>query len=178
MSAIMEVYNYTPELIRNVLSSLDAETDRNLTEQIVSLFYDAGLTIKIKHIFYGTPNAYYRIQCYIKKSAESVIINTRNDLGKSGVVDGLNVQVRIENRDVFERLDSLSESIRKQIVEASDCRYCSAKCEGKRYVFTYANTEYTKCQYLCSNFRFTSNAKEDFNSIVDIIKKEILYKKK
>lgn len=177
MSSVMEVYDYTPTLLHDMTADLKDLLEKQAVEQIVNLFYEADLPVKVKHLFPDTPKSYYRILCFIKKSAEAVIINTRNDLGKEGVEDGLNLQVRIVNSVTFDRLDAFTENVRGQITDANDCRFCSAKCEGKRYVFSYAGTEYTKCQYLCSNFRFTIQTKEDVRDIAAIVKDEIAYKK-
>ena len=70
-------------------------------------------------------------------------------------------------------LGDFTESIRTQIIGGNECRYCSAKCEGKRYEFTYAGIQYTKCRYLNSNFRLTMQNENDVNNIVDIIKNEL-----
>lgn len=170
-------YDYSSELHERIIADIDKEIDKVCVEKILNIFHDAGLTIKVKHLFPDTPNAYYRILCFIKKSSEAVIINTRTDLGKEGVVDGLLLQIRIVNKNTFDILDQLSESIRSQIVGGNECRFCSAKCEGKRYEFVYAGTEYTKCQYLCSNFRLTIHDENAVEDVVRIIKDELSYKK-
>ena len=158
------------------MDDLDQTIDKVCVERILSIFHEAGLTIKVKHLFPDTPNAYYRILCFIKKSAESVIINTRTDLGKEGVINGLSIQIRIANKGTFDMLEQFTDSIRSQIVGANECRFCSAKCEGKRYEFAYAGTKYTKCQYLCSNFRLTVHDEETVDDVVSIIKDELAYK--
>ena len=177
MSSVMEVYDYTPMLLENIVSDLSAPLEQHIVERIVKLFYEAGLPVKVKHLFPNTPNSYWRILCFIKKSAEAVIINTRNDLGKEGVKDGLNLQLRIMNRASFDRLDEFTENVRDQIIGANDCRFCSAKCEGKRYVFAYAGAEYVKCQYLCSNFRFVIQTEEDIRDIAALVEDEIAFGK-
>lgn len=121
MSSIMQVYDYAPELFNNIVADIKEASEKSLTEQVIKLFYDTGLTVKVKHIFLDTPNAYYRVLCFIKKSAESVIINTRNDLGKDGVVDGFNIQIRIVNHNIFNNLNQFTENIQNQIVNAHDC---------------------------------------------------------
>ena len=172
MSNIMQIYDYSPELLQNILSVIDRKAERDLTERIVRYFIDAGLTVKVKHIFYDKPWAYFRVMCYIKKSAEAVIINTKTDLGKEGVVDGMAFQLRISNTKTFEELDKLSENVRNQIVNANDCGYCSAKCEGKRHTFSYNGTDHVKCHFICSNFRFADISEIDIASIMAIIKNE------
>lgn len=172
----VKTYDYSPELLDSILSGVNKASDTFLITQILGLFHDAGLHIKVKQCFPDSPNEYYRLSCFIKKSAETVIINTKQDLGKDGVIDGLNIQIRILNQDTLNNLDLLSENIRNQIIRANDCRYCSDKCVGKKYVFSYNDTEYTKCQYLCSNFRLTVENDNDINNIISIIKAEISYK--
>lgn len=173
----VKTYDYSPELIDNILACVDNTLEKSLIDQIIEEFYKAGLFIKIKHCFPDMPKAYYRILCFIKKSSEAVIINTRQDLGKDGVVDGLNIQIRITNQYTLNNLDQLSENVRNQIVNANDCRYCSEACIGKKYVFSYNNIDYAKCQYLCSNFRIMIENIDDIKSVMDIIKAEISYKK-
>ena len=170
-------YEYSPELMDSIVDSVSNASDKKLINQILGLFYEAGLHIKVKHCFPDTPKAYYRILLFIKKSAEAVIINTKEDLGKEGVADGLNIQVRIVNQNTLDNLEKVSENIRNQIVGANDCRYCSEKCVGKKYVFSYNETEYTKCQFLCSNFRMTIENDSDIESVINIIRDEIAYKK-
>lgn len=177
MATYMEVYDYTPDLLDRIIADVDENSEKLIIKKTIEMFCDAGLTIKVKHLFPNTLNAYYRIMCFIKKSAEAVIINTRTDIGKEGVINGHNIQIRICNQNTLDNLDQLNESIRNQIINAQDCRFCSNKCVGKRYVFTYNNTEYTKCQYLCSNFRIIVDNEEDVNSVIDIIRAEISYKK-
>lgn len=176
MSAYMETYDYAPERLNEITGSL-LPPEKLLVSRMLDLFHDAALPIKVKHLFPNTPNAYYRIVCFIKKSAEAVIINTRTDWGKDGVTDGLNLQIRIACAQTLAQLDTLSESIRTQILHAGDCRFCSPKCEGQRYVFTYADTQYTKCRYLCSNFRFTLQSEADADDLIRIAAAEIACKK-
>lgn len=166
-------YEYSDETLKAALSDVKKAGDRALIERMVGLFAQNGLTIKFKHCFPDTPNAYWRILCFIKKSAESVIVNTRTDLGKEGVVDGLNLQVRIANQATLDGLSTLTEGIRRQILNGNDCRFCSAKCEGKRYVFSYVGVEYVKCQYLNSNFRLTVDDEYDLECVLGIVGREI-----
>lgn len=175
MPVYKKEYDYSPEIHERMVNTLDQAVDKDCVERILNIFHDAGLTIKVKHLFPDTPNAYYRILCFIKKSAESVIINTRTDLGKEGVIDGLSIQIRIVNKNTFEMLEQFTESIRSQIIGANECRFCSEKCDGKRYEFAYAGTEYTKCQYLCSNFRLTVHDEKMVDDVVSIIKDELAY---
>lgn len=173
MSSVMKVYDYSSEIVNGIIASIENQAEKSVAQQIIERFVQAGLTVKVKHIFYDKPWAYYRILCFIKKSAETVIINTKNDLGKDGVVDGMNIQIRITNGNTFEKLDELECSVRKQIINAHDCSYCSAKCEGKRYLFAYQGKDYVKCQFLCSNFRFANICKSSIPSIITIVNGEL-----
>lgn len=174
----VKMYEYSPELIDTILASVDGAVENALISQIAGTFSQAGLIIRIKHCFPDTPNEYYRITCHIKKSAEAVIVNTRQDLGKDGVTDGMSVQLRITDQRTFDTLERLSEGVRRQIVGAIDCRFCSDKCTGKKYVFSYEGNEYTKCRYICSNFRLTAENTSDIESIMDIVRSEIEYNRK
>ena len=168
---------YTPELGEVIIDSIPEEQGRELTRQVLALFCNAGLPISIKHCCPDTPNAYYRILCFIKKSEEAVILNTRQDLGKNGVVDGFNAQVRILDPSTLNNLDALTESVRSQILNAGNCGFCSEKCIGKKYEFTYAGTSYTKCRYLCNNYRLVPKDAQDVACILDILRAELVYKK-
>lgn len=175
MSSVMDVLPYSPELLDVIIADIDGETAKEQARQIIKLFDEAGLTIKVKNIFPLKPNAYYRVLCFIKKSKETVIINTKQDNGPSGVVEGMTIQLRIEDENSFAKLDDLTENIREQILNASDCRSCSSKCDGKRYVFTYHGTEYTKCQFLCSNFRFRVADDNDVDSVTKLVEQELAF---
>lgn len=175
MSSVMNVFPYSPDLLDDILTDINSDVAKKTARQIIRLFDEAGLTIKVKHIFPMKPTAYYRVLCFIKKSKETVIINTKQDNGPAGVVEGMNIQLRIENENSFTTLDDLTENIRRQILNASDCRFCSPKCDGKRYIFTYHGTEYTKCQMLCSNFRLRVTDENDINSIIKLVGLEITF---
>ncbi len=174
----VKVYDYSPELLDIISASVDGDCEKALISRFTEAFAEAGLAVRIKHCFPDTPKAYYRITCFIKKSAEAVIVNTRQDLGKDGVTDGMSVQLRITDQRTLDSLDRLSEGVRRQIVGAIDCRFCSDKCEGKKYVFSYGGSEYTKCRYICSNFRITAENAADIESIMYIVRSEIEYNRK
>ena len=178
MPVYKKEYDYSPEIHELIMADINQTIDKASIDKILPLFHDSGLNIRVKHLFPDTPNAYYRILCFIKKSAEAVIINTRTDLGKDGVIDGLTMQVRIENQNTFDKLDQFTESVRSQILGGNECRFCSDKCEGKRYEFTYAGTQYTKCRYLCSNFCFKVHDEKALDDVISIITDELAYKNK
>jgi hypothetical protein len=175
MSSVMDVLPYSPDLLDAILADIDGTVAKRTARQIIKLFDEAGLTIKVKHIFPTKPSAYHRVLCYIKKSKETLIINTKQDNGPSGVVEGMNIQLRIEDANSFTKLDDLTDNIRRQILNASDCRFCSPKCEGKRYIFTYHGTEYTKCQMLCSNFRLRVTDENDVDSVTTLVEQELAF---
>ena len=114
----------------------------------------------------------FRILCFIKKSAEAVIINN-----KGMDRDGMSIQLRVGDRSIFNKIDSFSQNIRNQIISAANCGNCSSKCESKKYVFTYQDNEYIKCHFLCNNFFFQNIDKNDISCIMDIINNEIAFKR-
>lgn len=168
----MDVIDITPELLDTILSTFHTDAERELTRQIVQLFVDGGFPVKVKQYHQACMDGTYRILCFIKKSAESVIINNRR-MGR----DGVSFQVRIDNRDVLNQLGRLSKNIRDQILNAGDCGNCSPKCTGKKYTFTHQGKEYVKCRFLCNNFTFEHIEKHDIKDLVEIIAGEIAYKR-
>ena len=170
MPKAMEVIDICPELLGTVINTFNTEEEKEITQQIVKSFLDNGFPVKVKHYNQLCMKGIYRILCFIKKNAETVIINNKG-MGH----DGVSIQVRIDERSIFERLDNFSENIRKQILEAANCGYCSSKCEGKKYTFTYQGKEYTKCRFICNNFSFQNIETNDISNLIDIINNEILY---
>lgn len=171
MSKAMEVVDITPELLETILSTFNTEDEKELTRQIVKCFDEYGFHVKVKQYNQPCMKDTYRIVCFIKKSAEAVIINNKG-MGR----DGVSIQVRIDERSTLEGLNDFSENIRKQILNAADCGYCSSKCEGKKYIFTYQGNEYTKCRFICNNFSFQKIKNKDINDLMHIINNEILKK--
>jgi len=114
----------------------------------------------------------YTIHFFIKCSKESIIININKN--------NLKAQIRIKDWSTFEKLDDYSENIRKAIlIDSTPCKSCPNK-EGVfnghgEYIFIYHDKEYRLCQGMCSNFFFYVYSKEDVESLLDIIKREILY---
>ena len=51
-------YDYSPELIKHIADGMERTTDRILIEKIVTIFQEAGLMVKVKHLFPETKNAY------------------------------------------------------------------------------------------------------------------------
>lgn len=170
MSKAMEVIDITPELLDTVINTFNTEEEKEVTRKIVKCFIEHGLPVKVKQYYQPCMKGTYRILFYIKKNAETVIINNKG-MGR----DGVSIQVRIDERSTLERLDNFSENIRKQILEAANCGYCSSKCEGKKYTFTYQSKEYTKCRFICNNFCFQNIERNDINDLLTIINNEILY---
>jgi len=174
MLLIMQELEYSQALLDNILGNIKGQAEKDAVRQIIGRFYEAGLTINVKHIFPDKPWAYYRMLCFIKKSAEAVIVNTKTDLGKEGIVEGISLQLRITNQNIFERLNEFTDNIRGQILDANDCRYCSAKCAGKQYAFDYQGHKYVKCHYICSNFRFNGINENNVADIMLIIDNEFI----
>ena len=134
-------------------------------------FADRSLPVRVKQYNQPCMKGTFRIMCFIKKSAEAVIINNKG-MGR----DGVSIQVRIDDRNTLSKLDDFNENIRNQILNSGDCGHCSSKCEGKQYVFTYQENEYVKCHFLCNNFSFQNINKNDIADLIEIINNEIEYK--
>ena len=171
MSGSKSTIDSSPELLETIISTLNSKDEKYIIQQIIKCYTDYGLPVKIKLYEQKCMEGTFRILCFIKKSAEAVIINNKG-MGH----DGVSIQVRIDDRDVFNKLDNLSDNIKKQIINSKDCRYCSSKCENKKYTFNYKKNEYIKCHFICSNFSFINLNKNDINCFIGIIKNEIIYK--
>ena len=171
MSGTKKAIDLSAELLETFLSTIDGENEKEMVQQIVKRFVDCGLPVKIKQYNQPCMDGTFRILCFIKKSAETVIINNKG-MGR----DGMSVQVRIEDRSTLDKIDGFSQNIKNQILNAGNCGYCSSKCDGKKYVFTYQDNEYIKCHFICSNFSFQNIDKNDVDGIMHIINNEIAYK--
>ena len=171
MSKKMEVIDITPELLETILATFQTDNEKELARQIVKRFWDSGLPVKVKQYHQACMSGTYRILCFIKKSAEAVIINNRG-MGR----DGVSFQVRIDDRSALEQLERFGENVKSQILNAGDCGYCSAKCEDKKYVFAYRGKEYVKCHFLCNNFTFENVENDDIKDLVEIVTNEIRHK--
>jgi len=171
MSGTKKSNDLSAEFLETFLSTIDEENEKEIVRQIVKHFVDCGLSVKAKQYDQPCMEGTFRILCFIKKSAEAVIINNKG-MGR----DGMSIQVRIDDRSILDNIDRFSQNIRNQILNAGNCGYCSSKCESKKYVFTYKENEYIKCHFLCNNFCFQNIDKNDIGSIMDIIDNEIAYK--
>jgi len=171
MSGTKKAIDLSAEFLETFLSTIYKENEKEIVRQIVKRFVDFGLPVKTKQYDQPCMGNTYRILCFIKKSAEAVIINNKG-MG----CDGMSIQVRIDDRGTLDKIDSFSQNIKNQIINAGNCGYCSSKCEGKKYVFTYQGDEYIKCHFLCNNFSFQNINENDVVSIMDIINNEIAYK--
>jgi hypothetical protein len=170
MSKAMEVIDITPELLQTVTNTFNTQEEKEVTRQIVKCFVDNGFPVKVKQYNQPCMKGTYRILCFIKKNTESVIINNKG-MGR----DGVSIQVRIDDRSILEKLDNFSENIKKQILNAANCGYCSSRCEGKKYVFTYQSKEYIKCRFICNNFSFQNIENNDIKDLMNIVNNEIRY---
>lgn len=171
MSKAMDVTEITQELFETVLSTFNTEDEKETARQIVKCFVERGLPVKVKQYYQPCMEGTYRILCFIKKSAEAVIINNKG-MGH----DGVSFQVRIEDRSTLDKLDSFGENIRNQILNSANCGHCSAKCDTKKYVFVYQNSKYIKCHFLCSNFTFKDIKSGDIDDLITIVNNEITNK--
>ena len=172
MSGTKKAIDLSAEFLETFLSTLNTEIEKEVVQQIVTRFVDYGLPVKTKQYDQPCMEGTFRILCFIKKSAEAVIINNKG-MGR----DGMSIQVRIDDRRTLDKIDSFSQNIKNQILSAGNCGYCSSKCEGKKYVFSYQGNEYIKCHFICSNFSFQIIDRNDVGGIIDIIKNEIAFKR-
>jgi len=170
MSGTKKADDFSPELLEIILTTIDSSDEKETIRKIVGSFIDCGLPVKVKQYNQACMSGTYRILCFIKKSAEAVIINNKG-MGR----DGVSFQVRIEDRSVLDKLDSFSVNIKNQILNSANCGHCSSRC-NKQYVFTYQKNKYEKCHLLCNNFTFQNMNKNDVVSLMDIINNEIVYK--
>lgn len=139
------------------------DSDQKLTRSILEMFGKYDLTYKIR-----TDDERLRIYCYIKKSKETLIINTKGH--RYGEFD---IQMRITNPAILEKLHEYTDNIRDQIIHADNCRKCW-NC-GKEYVFAYQGTEYRKCCMLCDNFTLHRFSPEDCDVVLQMIYEEICF---
>jgi len=173
MPLYLQELPYSPDLLELIVTDIEVQAAKDAARAILRRFDEANRPIKVKHLFPEEPCGYYRVQCFVKKSKEAVIINTKTDDGHKNTIGGMNVQLRIENRDTLTKLDEMSDNIRDQILGAGNCRHCCTKCEGKQYSFAYKGTDYLKCHFICSNFRFSSFEAGDLPSLMRILGGEI-----
>lgn len=149
---------------KEICDWIDNPSDANLTCNILEMFLKYDLSYKVR-----SDGTMLRIYCYIKKSKEAMIINTRGY--NSGTFD---IQLRITNPATLNQLDVYSERIREQILNAP--KNCLGCCHCNReYVFTYRGKQYRKCHMLCDNFSFFCLSEEDRESLLRIIRDEIYY---
>ena len=100
--------------IDEICAWISDASDAKLTKSILEMFLKYDLTYKIR-----TDDERLRIYCYVKKSKETLIINTKGY--RYGVFD---IQMRITNRALLEKLDEYTPNIREQILHADNCRKC------------------------------------------------------
>jgi len=143
---------------------------KKLALQILNEFQDNGLTYKVK----TNDNMQLRAYCYIKKSKEAMILGTRG-YKSDGTFE---IQIRILDKTTFNKLDEYSDSVRNWILSAPrNCRAPHCCNCGSEYKFIYQEKEYQKCHMLCDNFIFHHLNEEDIPSIMDIVRREIVFGK-
>ena len=163
--------NLTPEEISDSLSS---PVDEKIFLSVLEKFIDNDLTYITRTTWKAkddiSPDS-YRVFCYIKKSKEALILNT-----KYYDTNSFLIQIRILDKSTFEKLDDYSKNIRNQILNAQyNCKNCG--CSEKAYVFTYKGHTYRKCHMICGNFRFDNFNDDDIDSITEIVNREIAFGK-
>ena len=159
--------SYSQDLLNNIIENINGQAAKNVVREILQCFHKKGFNIKIQHIIPNKSCGYYRMLCFVKKSKETVIIDTK----KTRSLDGVGLKIRIEKKSTFEKLDEFTDNIRNQILNGVDCRYCGVKCE--RYTFSYHGKVYVKCQYLGCNFRFSKIDESDIAGIMEIVNGEL-----
>ena len=170
MSGTKKAVDLSEEFMETFLATIDGENGKEIVRQIVRRFIDCELPVKTKQYDQSCMEKTYRILCFTKKSAEAVIINNRG-MGR----ECMSIQVRINDRDILNKIDGFNQNIKDQILNAKNCEYCSSNCEDKKYVFTYQTNEYVKCHFLCFNFFFQNMGSNDIDGIMYIINNEIAY---
>jgi len=171
MSGTKKANDLSKDFLETFLTTIHNENEKEAVRQIVDLFVEFNLPVKTKQYDQVCMEGTFRILCFIKKSAEAVIINNKG-MGR----EGMSIHVRIDDRNILNNIDSFSPNIKNQILNAGNCGNCSSKCEGKKYVFTNQNNEYIKCHFLCSNFYFQNIEQNDISCLIEIINNEIAYK--
>ena len=175
MSKFMEVYDYSPQLMNKVYANIDREGDRAVARRVVEHFADAGLKIVVKHMAPGKSTAHYRVVCSAENACETVIINTREDDGHQNLTDEMVLQLRVDDREIFEREGMFTPSVGRQITNAEDCRYCAPHCKDKRYAFTFNDRDYVKCHYYTASFRLKNLSDADTDCVMTIINNELAF---
>ena len=176
MSSTIQVLPYSADILDNIIADIEGQAAKNVVRKIIQCFYNEGCTINVQHVIPVKKSAYYRVLCFIKKSKETVSINTKKDCSRDVVNEGVDIKIRIEDQNTFEKLAEFTNNIRNQILNAIDCHYCSVKCKGKKYIFAFHGKEYVKCQYLGCNFRFPKIDESDIASIMIIVNAELAQK--
>ena len=172
MSGSKKPIEVSADFLDAFLSAIGDGAGKEVVKRVVSRFEDSGLPIKCKRYDAPCMIGVFRILCYVRKSAEAVVINSKG-MGR----DSLSVQMRIEDRGSLDRLDRLSPNIRERILSAADCRNCSADCAGGKYEFSYNGVDYVKCRVFSVNFLFQDFADEDIESMLRLVDCEIAYKR-
>lgn len=162
---MVRTVDVSPEEIAAIIEN---PVDKKIALAILQVFSENELTYQTRTM-YKPSNVVepddYRVFCYIKKSREALIINTKWE-------NLFRLQIRILNKAAFEKLDEYSENIRNQILNARNCGNCPCK-KKITYDFAYKGKQYKKCYMLCSNFWLCNFNADDIDSIIDIVKGEI-----
>lgn len=151
-----------------IIQAIDNPAGKILTAEIFKAFISNGLTYKVRAQAKrknSNDRDGYTVHFYIRKSKESIIINTIY----------FKIQLRINDWSTFEKLDDYSENVRKAILIDS-VRSPDNDYDDGSYVFTYHGIEYRLCYQLSENFKFHTIAEEDIDSLMDIINREISFK--
>ena len=67
MSSVMEVIEYTPELLNEIVVTIKGANEKVAAIRIIESFYNIALPIKIKRYFLPQLSDTFRVLCFIKK---------------------------------------------------------------------------------------------------------------
>ena len=157
-----------------IVDQIEGKAQKKLVRAALAAYKENNLTYKIRQAWKpkNDNGSYYRIFFYIKKSKESMILNT-NSYDNPGFC----IQLRIKDRSILNQLEKFSKNVQNTILNGSDCRAPNCSNDGCEYVFEYQGREYRKCHMLCENFVFRDFEEEDVESLMTIIRNEIAFDK-
>ena len=170
----MGTYNWLNLTQDEIMDTIVSPVNKKIAEAVFDIFHSNGLRFKVRaeSIPKGLNPLYgYTVYFYIKGSKETIIMHTHF----------FKIQLRINNRRIFDKLDIYSENICNAILNAVPCKACP-NSDGVfnghgEYIFTYQGKEYRKCQMMCNNFKLQNIKVDDIDSLTDMINREILFSK-
>lgn len=170
----MSGYNWLNVTQDEIIDTIKSPESKKIAKAIFDAFLSNGLGYKVRAEYMPKdlfPLYGYTVYFYIKGSKETIIMNTYF----------FKIQLRINNRSTFDKLDDFSDNLRNAILDAEPCKACPNR-DGVftghgEYIFTYQGKEYRKCQSICTNFKIRNLKEDDIESLTAIINYEILFSK-